>query len=441
MTDDPKPPRRPLRRIRSLLKQLLAVDAELTDLTEVEEDEREEERKAAIERRKFLIGKAVLERVQRRLRLIPWLQGVLDSNLTRAQDRVLFQLDGGPLISQEEWPGWPDHTQRAEASVAARPPMSPRRRRARITFLQDRRKTIVQELGALQKKDAPQREAKNYQRRVVVGATLLMLALRQHGVMRWLRKLLDVGLSEPRDRQMFELAGDEPLVPEEEWLALQVTKPQAAKKQRSDGPAAADPPARTARSTSRSANRSGRAESPKAASVVRSREPESAGNEATAPEGQDPIPGWRPCRIPDQNASDSEDGQRKTVWGAVLKGRAAVAALPTDLRGKEINVTDSAERSWTSVVTEVVRRDEGSITVRNSGRPGWDGEPSPGSKTPSHRRPDVRAGAGDGAPLGQTAADCGRTSPGASTRISSSRSGPNLEASDGKSRTPTHARK
>ena len=359
--------------MRALQRQLSVLDAELAALTAVEEDERAEERKAAIERRKFLFGKTALDRVQRRWWLLRWLRDVLDSNLTRAQDRALFRLDGGPLIPQEEWPGWPDHTQRAEASVAARPPMSPRRRRARITFLQDRRKTILAELEVLQEQDAPQREAKNYQRRVVVGAVLLDLALRRLGVRRWGRKLLDVGLREPRDRELFDLTGDGPLVPEEEWPAPQVTKPQAAKKRHSDRPPAADAPARTVRSTSRSAKRGGHAESEKAASVVRSREPESAGNEATHPREQAPIPGWRPCRIPVQGAAESEAGQ-PMEWGAVLKGRAAVGALPADLRGKMIEVTDSNDRSWSTVVTEVVRCDQGSITVRNAGRPGWDGE-------------------------------------------------------------------
>lgn len=61
-------------------------------------------------------------------------------------------------------------------------------------------------------------------------------------------------------------------------------------------------------------------------------------------------------------------------------------------------------------------------------------------KPPQRRRPDVVTGAGDGASLEQTAADRGRAQPGAATRISFREVDLNLEASDGKNRTPTYAR-
>ena len=399
MADEPKFLRRPLRRIRSLLKKLTPVSTELIALLAAEEAERDEE----LDQMKFLVGHVVLNLAQQDPELIPGLRRQLDTGLTRANDRSLFRLDGdGPLIPQEEWPGWPD-PQPAETAAAARPHshLTPAQRRARIAYLQNRQKTIERELEASLKADAPQRNETNTQRKTLVGVVRLTLAFDDHEETNKLRKVLDDGLSEQRNRKLFQLDGDGPLVPEELWPALRVTKPQAAKKRDSNNPPpAADAAARSRRSASQRPDHSGRAESPKAGAVrsrepdsagneatssqrpdsgrtespkagaVRSREPDSAGNEATSPDAQEPIAGWRPHRLPVQSASASEAGKRKTVWGAVLKGRAAVAALPTALVGKRITVTDSNEKVWTTTITEVVRRDAESITVRNAGRPG-----------------------------------------------------------------------
>lgn len=84
---------------------------------------------------------------------------------------------------------------------------------------------------------------------------------------------------------------------------------------------------------------------------------------------QEPIPGWRPRRIPVRSSTGSGVGPQQNEWGAKLEGRAPVAALPPELRGKTITVTDSNQRSWTTTITEVVNRDEHSILVRHTGRP------------------------------------------------------------------------
>ena len=76
------------------------------------------------------------------------------------------------------------------------------------------------------------------------------------------------------------------------------------------------------------------------------------------------------------SASGGQTG--RSVWGACLTGRAAVAALPKELQGRQITVTDSNLRSWTTTVTDVVSRDEGNVVVRNSGRPKWT-PPAPGA--------------------------------------------------------------
>ena len=91
----------------------------------------------------------------------------------------------------------------------------------------------------------------------------------------------------------------------------------------------------------------------------------------------------------------------------MLKGRAAVAALPADLR-----------RAGPGGMASALRR----------------------ARPPPHRRPDVVTGAGDGGSLEQTAADYGRAQPSAATRISFREVDLNLlEASDGKNGTPTYA--
>ena len=369
-------PRRPLRRIRALQRALVKADAELVFRTTEEDDDREEEN----DRRKFLVGHVVLEQVQREPELIPELRSQLKVGLTRAYDRTLFQLDaGGPLIPQEEWPGWPERDDTLAAGPYTR--LTPGRRQARITFLQDSRKDILQELEALLKKDAPKRENNAKQRKIVVGAVLLKRAFREQEEMNRLRKLLDNGLTAQRDRGLFQLDGVGPLIPEELWRASLDTKAPAAKMRDSDNaPPAADTHAQSPRSDSQHPDRSGRAESPQAG-AVRSREPDSAGNEATSPDAQEPIAGWRPCRIRVQNGSDSEAGRQETEWGARLTGQKVIAALPTELRGKRITVTDSSEDSWVTTITEVESRDEKSITVRNSGRPGREGKPSRRSRT------------------------------------------------------------
>ena len=377
MADSTPPTRRPLRRVRALLRAFFQIDAELAFRATEEKDHRE----AQLDRRKWLVGHVVLERAITEPALIPELRSHLDTGLTRAYDRALFQIDAGrPLIPLAEWPDWPerDDTLAADDSYDRMPP---RRLRARITSLANRKKEILKELEALLKEDEPQREKKNDQRKIVVGAVLFKRILGKHEETNRLRKLLDNGLSAQRDRELFQLDGDGPLVPKELWSALQVTPAPAAKKRDADAvPPTADAHARSTRSASKRPGRIGPAGSPQAGGAGRSAEPDSTRNGAMSPDVQEPITGWRPSRLPGASASDSEDGKRNTEWGAVLKGRAGVAALPTDLVGKKITVTDSDDNPWTTTITEVVRRDDESVTVRNSGRPGWEGKRSRGSK-------------------------------------------------------------
>lgn len=319
------------RRLRSLQRKLTALDHELAALSEENDEERDEERKAEADRRKFLAGHVVLDRVQQRVQRIPWLRGVLDVGLTRAYDRAMFRLaGGGPLIPPEEWPGWPD-TPGTEPSVGARPRtrMTPGRRRARIAFLQERRKTIFQQLDELIEETAPERETKNHQRKIVAGAVMLTMSFQKKRVHQWLRKLLDDHLTAVRDRKLFQLQGDGPLVPEEERATLRLTRRERAPKRASDNsPSAADDSARNPGSTSQNANRSGHVGSSTAGGAVPSRERESAGN-ATPPDARDPIPGWRPYRL--SGASSSSSGVR-TLARSGVHASAAVLLSPRSRR-------------------------------------------------------------------------------------------------------------
>lgn len=86
------------------------------------------------------------------------------------------------------------------------------------------------------------------------------------------------------------------------------------------------------------------------------------------PDAPEPIPSWKPHRL-EVGAAASGGRTGRSEWGARLTGRAAVAALPEELRGRRITVTDSNLVSWMTTVTEIVSRDEGNVVVRNSGRP------------------------------------------------------------------------
>ena len=373
---EPKTPGGRNRRIRSLQKKLNAVEHELASLIAEEDEERDEERRALATRRKLLAGFVVLERVQRRPPLIGWLRRVLAENLTRAYDRSQFGLEvDEPLIPQEEWPGWPEGP-RTEPRVADSPRtrMTPGRRRARIALLQGRRKTILTELDGLLKASAPERETKNNLRRILVGAAVLAESLRKKRVHQWLRKLLDNHLTAMRDRSLFQLQDDGPLLPEEERAGLRLARRQAATRRApDDSPPATDAVARNPRSTLQTADMSGAARSSSAGDAVHAQAPESADNEAI-PDSQEPIPGWRPCRVGGTDSPHSGSRTPISEWGARLASRTALKALPEELVGRMITITDSSQHSWNTRVTEVVSRDERCVVVRNSGRPRFVGD-------------------------------------------------------------------
>jgi len=90
--------------------------------------------------------------------------------------------------------------------------------------------------------------------------------------------------------------------------------------------------------------------------------PEPAANPATprgdgrsvASSSLDPLPGWRPARLPGAS------------WGAACD---LPAALPTQLVGLPIRIAPRQGLSWIATVVEVIRRDSDRVLVRHSGRP------------------------------------------------------------------------
>ena len=373
------------RRLRSLFKKRAALHRDVRVLTAEDDQAREAERRAEDTRRKLLTGDGVLWRVLERRGLIRWLRQVLDAGLTRSYDRSLFGLaDDGPLIPEQDWPGWPD-ARHVEGPLAEAPPnrLSSGRRRARLAYLTKRLAAIDTQLDDLAKEYAPHRDETNDQRKILVGAVFLKLSARNGRVTRWLRRLLDRRYSVVKDRMLFRLEDGGPLVPAEDQAGLQPNRPQAAKTRASDHrSASAAGTARRPRSASTGTHDSGGAGASRRSEAVRAREPERAGDDAVAPV-QDPIPGWQPHRLRGASPCRSGGRTRASDWGARLIGHAAVGALPEELRGRAITVTDSNRNAWTTTITEVVSRDEGHIIVRNSGRPRSDRACSRGSKAPA----------------------------------------------------------
>ena len=72
--------------------------------------------------------------------------------------------------------------------------------------------------------------------------------------------------------------------------------------------------------------------------------------------GPGPLVGWKPAKLPGGG------------WGAALRGPAA-DALPAELAGRQIVVTDRAGRSWPAEVAELVRREPSLALVRDTGKP------------------------------------------------------------------------
>ena len=209
--------------------------AELKHLKDDEAKDRANRRREDDTRRKMLAGVAVLNRVVQQPGLISLLRRLLDLGLTRAADRSMFDVTGrGPLIPEEDWPEWP-----APRSTKVRDPASPGtntpgRRRARIAYLEKERAAARQELKKLLEEDAPDREDRNKQRKILVGAVFLNLSLVKKRVAKWLRRLLDEEFSEARDRRLFQLEGDGPLVPEEDQPLLPHPRRRTAKTRNSD---------------------------------------------------------------------------------------------------------------------------------------------------------------------------------------------------------------
>ena len=371
------------RSIRSVLKERSAILRDVRILTAEDDQARETERRAEDSRRKSLTGGAVLYRVLERSGLIRWLRRKLDAGLTRGYDRSMFHLaDDGPLIPEEDWPGWPDARPVEGLAEASPTHLSTGRRRVRLAYLTQRLAVIDRRLDDLVKRYAPHRDKTNEQRKILVGAVFLPLSVRNRRVTQWLRRLLDQRYTMLKDRKLFLLDGG-PLVPAEDQAKPQLNRRQAAKTRASDDrPPVAAGKARRPRSASTDTDDSGGAGAPRRSEAVRAREPDCAVDDAVAPDVQDPIPGWQPHRLRGASPSRSGGRPRTSVWGASLTGHAAVAALPKELRGRRIRVVDSNLDDWTTMITEVVSRDEHRIIVRNSGRPRRDGAASRGSEGP-----------------------------------------------------------
>ena len=368
------------RRIRAFLTTFAAFTHELQFLTATGDEERAAERRAEDARRKTLAGSAVLYRALERPGLIPLLRRALDAGLTRSYERKLFHLaDARPLIPEEDWSGWPG----AEETLPEVHPtsLSAGRRRARLDYLAKRITAIRAELDVLQKKYAPHRDATNRQRQIVVGAVFLTLSCRNDRVAGWLRRLLDRQYTAVKDRKLFLLEEDGPLVPAEDQAALRPTRRQAAKTRVSDRPPGADGKTRRPPSASTPASDGGGTGTSAQSSTARAPKPEPHGDDATNPDAPEPIPGWKPHRL-EVSASGSGGQTRRSVWGARLTGRAAVSALPEELRGRKIIVEDSNMFLWTTTVTDIVSRDAKGIIVRNTGRPRADGTGSRSTTDP-----------------------------------------------------------
>ena len=67
-----------------------------------------------------------------------------------------------------------------------------------------------------------------------------------------------------------------------------------------------------------------------------------------------PLPGWHPARLPGGG------------WGSACD---RPASLPAQLVGLSIEVQPRQGAPWTATILEVVRRDDGSVLVRDTGRP------------------------------------------------------------------------
>ena len=361
------------RRITALRRQLKAKRAKRLTLRRQETAAR----RKRDTRRKYLAGLKAVARLQERPRLDGWMRRVLGEELA-ADDQKAFGLAAGAaliperelrsVLGQRQAPSRHDDDPAAARPDSSRGPrMSSAQRRQLIAQLEREEEELKTELEALLKEDAEDNDgqwAPNH-RLILLGAALLKRARRQGGVARWLRVLLGRELRAARDRKLFRLGQPGHLVPDED-----VEEEENAERPRTRKKSAAATGAQGADAKRGGCSRPSAAVSEGVAGGRRSRGPTAGGGGAAPPpDAGAPIPGWRPRRI---TAADSpEAGARKQPpdWGAVLTGHAAVAALPAELRGRTITVTDSNRDSWNTIITAVVSRDDASVLVRNSGRP------------------------------------------------------------------------
>ena len=353
------------KRIIQIRRQLAGIRTEKQDIRA--EDERlARQRRSHDTRCKYLLGWAVRPRLERRLGLTEWLRRAVREVLTRVEDRQLFGLEPGtPLI-----PVYRSlRRSRAGASPApsVRPDrMSPEERRQRLEALKEEERELKRELRQLQDEDRGEDEPADpsTHRYILLGVVLHTKASRRRGVTRWLRRLLDTHLKDERDRKLFRLNEPGPLFLKDESPDTAAIGQRAASNRAADGPAATHGgnTSRVAKAGERNGSEAAAGSGPRRQPTAHSPEDVSAGD------AQEPISGWLPCRLP---APPSDASGRRTVteWGARLTGVRAVAALPHELGGTKITVTDSNNRSWNTTITDVIDRNPKSITVRTSGRP------------------------------------------------------------------------
>ena len=353
-------------------KRIIRIRRQLAGIWTEKQDIRAEDERLARQRRghdtrcKYLLGRAVRPRLERRLGLTEWLRRAVREVLTRVEDRGLFGLEPGtPLIP--EYMSLRRSRAGASPAPSVRPDrMSPEERRQRLEALKEEERELKRELRQLQDEDRGEDEPADpsTHRYILLGVVLHTKASRRRGVTRWLRRLLDTQLKDERDRKLFRLNEPGPLFLKDESPDAAAIGQRAASNRAADGSAATDGnTSRVAKAGERNGSETAAGSGPRRQPTAGSPEDVSAGH------AQEPIPGWRPCRLP---APPSDASGRRTVaeWGACLTGVRAVAALPHELRSTKITVTDSNNRSWPTTITDVIDRNPKSITVRTSGRPG-----------------------------------------------------------------------
>ena len=350
--------------IETIKRRLAGIPAEIQSLR-APDARSAATRRTRFTRRKRLTGMQVLARIATRLGLSALVRGQLAKGLEPRHQKHFGLQPGQPLIPIDEPPG------RSRAPAVERAErMTPSERKRRVVALAEEERDLRRKLRELRNVDRDEDEPADLTdfQIILVGAVMLKWATRRASARRWLRTLLNVSLKASRDRKLFDLEGQGPLVLEDEGPA-----PRATGRAAKTGAATRKRRARAPQDGDASGARAGDTDGPRAAAGSG---PHDGGVQPLSAEGAPaggvdaPIPGWQPRRVPAPTSSNERSGTDEAEeWGAILRGVRRVAQLPVELCGRKITVTDSAERSWDTTVTAVVSRDERVVVVRTAGRP------------------------------------------------------------------------